>query len=186
MCSAEPVGMGKLLVLGVLAAMSLPVAEGQTGQAGRAEVLTIVNPRLAEIPSERARVLLLTTCRVVAEEFHRKPEDIALSMTLFLGEPNERYAIDDKGHMALYLERWDETKFVDGVITGAMQRLMPLRSRKQILQEIVQRTDKIAPVTANQLPMYKPKTPLLTPGFTRDCISATNGSPCSWPNRVPY
>jgi len=78
------------------------------------------------MPGERARVLLLTACRVVAEEFHQRPEDIDLKVTLLLGESNEHVAIDDSGRMILYLERWDETKFVDGVITGAIQKLTPL------------------------------------------------------------
>jgi len=51
----------------------------------------------------------------------------------------------------MYLEHWDEGKFVDGVIISAIQWLAPLHLRKQMFKEILRRTDKIAPVTANQL-----------------------------------
>jgi hypothetical protein len=110
-----------------------------------------VNPSEIDIPGDRARVLLLTTCRVVADEFHRKPQDVELTMTLVLGEKDERYSIDTNGRMTMYLEHWDEGKFVDGVIISAIQWLAPLRLRKQMFTEILRRTDKIAPVTANQL-----------------------------------
>ena len=154
--------------------------------SGRPDVLTIVNSRQVDIPGERARVLLLTTCRVVAEDFNRKPEEVDLKMTLILGEREERYAIDANGRMTLYLETWNESKFVDGVITGVLQRLTPLRTRKQMLSEILRRTDKIAPVGANHLrtPGNYPSMPRST--MIPDCITAMSATPCSWPNRPPY
>lgn len=132
------------------------------------------------MPGERARVLLLTTCRVVAEEFHQKPEDVDLKVTLLLGESNERVAIDDTGRMTLYLERWDEIKFVDGVITAAIQKLTPLPRRKQMFAEIHRRTDKIAPVSASRLRTSGTSAPILGPDFSSSCINAVNKSPCSW------
>jgi len=127
---------------------------------------------------------LLTTCRLVAEDFHRKPEDVDLKMTLVLGERDERYAIDESGRMTLYLESWSEPKFVDGVITGAIQRLTPLRTRKQMLVEILHRTDKVAPVSADRLRMPGGNRPLPRGAMT-DCISAMSDAPCTWPNRPP-
>jgi hypothetical protein len=149
-------------------------------------VLTIVNSHQVDIPGERARVLLLTTCRVVAEDFNKKAEDVDLKMTLVLGERDERYAIDANGRMTLYLERWSEQKFVDGVITGVMQRLTPIRTRKQMLSEILRRTEKIAPVSANRSRMPGANPPMPRGAMVPDCISATNEAPCSWPNRQPY
>jgi len=106
-------------------------------------------------------------------------------MTLILGDPDERVAVDDNGGMTLYLERWNETKFVDGVITGAMQLLMPLHTRKQVFTEILRRTDKIAPVAANQLRIPATNSPLPRRSLMKDCISALNSTPCSWPNKPP-
>jgi hypothetical protein len=166
-----------------------PAVTVQTGtpsnDSGRADVLTIVNSHQVNVPGERARVLLLTTCRVVAEDFHRRPEEVDLKMTLVLGEREERYAIDESGRMTLYLESWSEPKFVDGVITGVMQRLTPVRTRKQMLSEILRRTEKIAPVSANRLRMPG-ANPMPRGAMAPDCISATKDAPCSWPNRAPY
>ena len=186
MYSAEPAGVRKLLLLALLTLSAIPIAKGQTGTGpGRPDLLTIVNSRQTDIPIERARVLLLTACRVVAEEFHKRPEDLDLRMTLILGESHERVSVDDSGGMTLYLERWNETKFVDGVITGTIQLLMPLQTRKQVFTEILRRTDKVAPVTANQLRVPGTNSPLPRRSLVPDCISAVNSAPCSWPNRLP-
>jgi len=133
MYSPEPVGVQKLFAIALFASLLIPSAVGQTGaQGGRPDLLTIVNARQTDIPIERARVLLVTACRVVAEEFHKRPEDLNLRMKLILGESHERVFVDDSGGMTLYLEHWNETKFVDGIITGAMQLLMPLDTRKHV------------------------------------------------------
>jgi len=182
---AETVGVRKLLFFALLASSAIPIAIGQTGkQSGRPDLLTIVNSRQSDVPIERARVLLLTTCSVVAEEFHKRPEDVDLRMTLVLGEQHERVAVDDSAGMTLYLERWNETKFVDGVITGAMQLLMPLHTRKQVFTEILRRTDKIAPVAANQLRIPSTNSPVPRRSLMQDCISALNSAPCSWPDQL--
>lgn len=161
------------------------VAIGQSAQPvpsmPRPDILTIVNSRQIDMPGERARVLLLTACRVVAEEFHQRPEDIDLKVTLLLGESNEHVAIDDSGRMILYLERWDETKFVDGVITGAIQKLTPLSRRKHMFAEIHRRTDNIAPIPVSQLRAFRQTTPMLVPNVLSNCITAASDLPCSWP-----
>jgi len=186
MYSAEPVGVRKLLMFALFACLVIAIAKGQTDtRAGRPDMLTVVNSHQMDIPVERAKVLLLTTCRVVAEQFHKRPEDVDLSMTLVLGDPVERVVVDNSDGMTLYLEHWNETKFVDGVITGAIQLLMTVHNRNQMFTEILRRTDKIVPVTAQQLRM--PSTNSFVPrrSLVPDCISAINNSPCSWPNRLP-
>jgi hypothetical protein len=186
MSSVEAVGRW-LLTFVFASSLVIRVADGQTASRdSRADVLTIVNSAHADVPRDRAKVLLLTTCRVVAEEFHRKPEEVELQMTLIVGAGSERYAIDPAGHMTLYLESWNEVKFVDGVITGAMQRLTPLRTRRQMLSEILRRTDRIAPVGANQLRGPQPVRPANPGALPPDCINATMETPCPWPNRVPF
>jgi hypothetical protein len=186
MYSAEPVGVRKFLAFALLALSVIPTAKGQTDtRAGRPDLLTVVNSHETDIPIERARVLLLTTCRVVAEQFNKKPDDLELRMTLIFGEPHERVAVDDSGGMTLYLEHWNETKFVDGVITGAMQLLMPLHTRKQVFTEILRRTEKIAPVAANKLRIPGTNSPVPIRSLRPDCISVVNNAPCSWPNQLP-
>src|SRR5215472_19234664 len=179
------VGMPRLLASVLACTFVIQVASGQSSHSvpnpPRPEILTIINSRQIDMPGERARVLLLTACRVVAEEFHQKPEDLDLKVTLLLGEPNERVAIDDNGRMTLYLERWDETKFVDGVITGAIQKLTPLSRRKQMFGEIRRRTDKIAPIPVSQLRISGTSAPILSPSLPSSCISAASNFPCNWP-----
>lgn len=179
------IGMPRLLASVLVCTFVIQAAIGQSAQSipgtSRPDVLTIVNSRQIDMPGERARVLLLTACRVVAEEFHQKPEDVDLNVTLLLGESNERVAIDDTGRMTLYLERWDETKFIDGVITGAIQKLTPLPRRKQMFTEIRRRTEKIAPIPVSQLKMPSRAASILSPNFSPSCISAVNNFPCSRP-----
>jgi len=183
-------GTARLLAAVLACLFAIQLANGQTGTSSenlpRPDVLTVVNSRQIDMPGERARVLLLTTCRVVAEEFHQKPEELELKVTLLLGESNEHVAIDDSGRMTLYLERWDETKFVDGVITGAIQKLTPLHRREQMFTEVRRRTEKIAPIAVNQLRISGTSAPILTPGFSSSCISAVNKMPCSWADRPHY
>lgn len=178
------VGMPKLLAAILACTFVIQVVIGQSAQSvpvPRPDILTIVNSRQIDMPGERARALLLTTCRVVAEEFHQKPEDVDLRVTLLLGESNEHVAIDETGRLTLYLERWDETKFVDGVITAAIQKLTPLPRRKQMFSEIHRRTDKIAPISASQLRTSGTRAPIPNPGLSPNCITAANNFPCFWP-----
>jgi len=186
--SARHDGRG-LLVVALVLIFGSPAARAQDGtrsnRDAQGDALTIVNPSQIEIPGERARVLLLTTCRVVAEEFHRKPEDVALTMNLVLGARDEHYSVDKKGRMTMYLERWDEGKFVDGVIISAVEWLAPLHLRNQMFTVILRRADRIAPVSANQLRRPAGNSPLPT-GEYPTCISETASTPCSALNRPPH
>ena len=149
-------------------------ALAQAGSASGADVLDrarviIVNPQHQEVPEARVRVLLLTTCRVVAEEFHRHPHEVDLKLTLVIGDRDERSLIDQDGNLSLYMDRWNEGKFVDGVITGAVQQLTTLKKRQKMFTDILRRTDGIAPVSVQQLrsdALHRP-----SPGLSLD----TNG-----------
>jgi len=178
--------VGMPTFLAILACMFAPqVAIGQSVPSvptlSRPDILTIVNSRQTDMPGERARVLLLMTCRVVAEQFHQEPEDVDLKVTLFLGGSNEHVAIDDNGRMTLYLERWDEIKFIDGVITGAIQKLTTLPKRKQMFTEIRRRTENVSPIPVSQLRISRPSAPILRPSLSSSCITAVNNFPCKWP-----
>jgi len=178
---------GKLLVVGLVLIFGSLSVSGQDGahlnRASKPDALTIVNPGHINIPGDRARVLLITTCRVVAEEFHRSSEDVEMMMTLVMGARDEHYSIDKEGRMTMYLERWDEGKFVDGVITSVVQRLAPLHLRNQMFTEILRRTDRIAPVSTKQLRAPGSNPPLPRGATSPSCISAVSRTPCPWPNQ---
>ena len=150
--------------------------------------LTIVNPHHYDVPEDRVRILFLTTCRVVAEQFHRHPSEVDLKLTLVIGDKSERSMIDQEGHLALYMDRWSEGKFVDGVITGAVQQLTTRQARTKMFQDILRRSDQTAPVSVNQIRGDHPSNrsaPVLNLG--PDCFSAVTDTPCPWLNRtVPH
>jgi hypothetical protein len=133
-----------------------PGATAQTsvsfgGRGQPSAPLTIVNPQHQEISEDRVKVLFLTTCQVVAGEFRRHADELDMRLTLVLGDGNERSAIANDGRLTLYLDRWNEGKFVDGVITGAMQHLATLDTRKKMARDILRRSNRIAPVSLTQL-----------------------------------
>ena len=147
--------------------------------------LTIVNPHHYAVPDDRVRVLFLTTCRVVAEEFHRHPSEVDLKLTLVIGDKSERSMIDLNGHLTLYMDRWSEGKFVDGVITGAVQQLTTVQARTKMFQDILRRSDQTAPVSVNQLRSggrSNRSIPVVNLG--PDCFSAVSDLPCPWLNRT--
>ena len=158
----------------------------QPSREGKPNLLTIVNPNQLDIPDERARVLLRTTCQLVAEEFHQKPKHVEITMTLVLGDPDERYSINKKGQLTMYLGRWNEGKFVNGVITSAIQWMASLPMRNQMLTEIVRRTDQIVPVSANRLRRPAESSALQTgEEASPTCVSAVAMTPCSALGRPP-
>lgn len=178
-----------IVIVGLLALLG-HLALAQTGsplsaRALAADRLTIVNPQHQEVPEERVRVLLLTTSRVVAEEFHRHPNEVDLKLTLVVGENDERSMIDLAGHLTLYMQRWSEGKFVDGVITGAVQQLTSLETRKKMFKDIVRRSDEIAPVPVNRLQGKSFSRPTPELNLVPDCFSALSEMPCPWSRRTP-
>jgi hypothetical protein len=146
--------------------------------------LAIKNPNHRVLPVEKVRVLFVVTCNVVAQEFHRDPSETEFNLTLVLGEKNEHYTIDPQGSLILYLDQWDETKFVDGAITGAVQRLTAPQIRKRMSSEILRRSDNIAPVSVKGF--HAPTTAPPVRLNTRDCISAVNDKPCDWTKQPPH
>ena len=173
-------------VLALMAHVALAQASTPQGASSPAAArLTIVNPHHLEVPEDRVRVLLLTTCRVVAEEFHRHSDEVDLRVTLVLGDPDERSMVDQQGNLTLYMDHWNQGKFVDGVITGAVQNLTTLKARNKMFADILRRSDEIAPVSVNRLRGNASNRP--SPGLTLppDCISALSDAPCSWSNQMP-
>lgn len=179
----------RLLVVALALVVGPSAARGQDGarssREDKRDTLTIVNPNQLDIPEKRARTLLFMTCQLVAEEFHQKPKHVEIMMTLVLGAQDEHYSIDKKGRLTMHLARWDEAKFVNGVITSAIQWMASLQTRNQMLTEILRRTDQIVPVSANQLRRPAENSTLQTGGTYPTCISAVAMTPCSAVTRPP-
>jgi thymidylate synthase len=95
--------------------------------------------------------------------------------------------IDMDGHLSLYMDRWSEGKFVDGVITGAVQQLTTVQARTKMFRDILRRSDQIAPVSVNQLRGGSSNRSIPVVNLGPDCFSAMSDSPCPWLNRtVPH
>lgn len=148
--------------------------------------LTISNPKHLDLPEDRARVLLIEACRVVANEFHqRNSSDVEYSLILVLGEKGEGWGIDNEDRITLYLREWNETKFVDAATRIAIQSLANRERVQRLAKQILLRSNRILPVSQNAL-----KDPrLLRPGHPaaagEDCISAVRDKPCPTTNIGP-
>jgi hypothetical protein len=146
--------------------------------------LTITNPKHLDLPEHRARVLLIETCRVVANEFHvRNSSDLEYSLTLVLGEKDEGYGIDNEGKVTLYLQQWSESKFVHAATRLAVQSLANRERVERLAKEILRRSDRIFPVPQSSLrsPDGFPRT-LPRIGTGANCMSAVRGEPCPTTN----
>lgn len=135
--------------------------------------LAIENPGHLQMPEQKANLLLNTACRVVVEKFRiSHPPDHLLLLKLVLGSKDEHYTADeDKGSYALFLERWDETKFTVAVTNLAIQQFVIHDRVASIVNEVLRRTARVAPVPVAQLRGSKvPVQPLA--GQTSNCMSA--------------
>ena len=146
--------------------------------------LTITNPKHLDLPEHRARVLLIETCHVVANEFHvHNSSDLEYSLTLVLGEKDEGYGIDNEGKVTLYLHQWSESKFVHAATRLAVQSLANRERVERLAREILRRSDRILPVPQSSLrspDRFSRTLPRI--GAGADCMSAVRDEPCSTTN----
>jgi hypothetical protein len=135
--------------------------------------LKIDSPQHADVPAEKARVLLRLAVRSVAKEFHlREPSKEEFDLHLVLGEKDERYELDEQsGVPILYLQQWNEAKFVTAAIRLAVQKSIDRRRQDQMVTDILQRSQQIVAIPANKLrgadlpatrPLRRDEQPCLT------------------------
>jgi hypothetical protein len=160
----------------VLASSSLPAQ------------LKIENPKRLDVPEHLAQALFLTTSRMMEAEFHSPGSaENQLRMRLVLGETPERLIEDDPfGNGTIYLERWNENKFAFAAMRLAILHLLGAKRQEHILQEIVGRSHKIAPVSAAQLPKEPQPQPSLPLTTHSSCVrqitdASAVGIPCGPP-----
>ena len=145
--------------------------------------LTIENPKHLDVPEPQAQALFQTTTRVLESEFHSPGAlENKFRIRLVLGEKPERFTIDDPlGNGTIYLERWNEGRFAVATMRLAVQHLLAPERQKRMLEEIVRRTNEIAPVSAAEL--HRERIDMPQPGPQSDCIAripdaAVRGLPC--------
>jgi hypothetical protein len=172
-----------LWAIGLGMASSLSVAQ-----------LRVENPKHLDYPEAKAKVLLGTACRVVAEEFHAQdPSEVVYPLTLVLGVRDEHWTEDEEGHdYTLYLKDWNEAKFAVAAMRLALQRLITRDRRKRLVREILRRSDQIAPVAASMLHGSRSADDRsLGDKQSDNCFasirdSAVRDTPCEIPIRMPH
>ena len=83
----------------------------------------------------------------------------------------------------LYMKEWDETKFAGLVMRLCVQQLPTREQGARLLKEILGRSDKIGPVSANKLRRdAAARLPRSPRSAGSDCMSAVRERPCQNPN----
>jgi hypothetical protein len=119
--------------------------------------LIVENHKKLDLPEERARVLLESAWRVVAQELHLKnTSEVEYSLTLVLGEQEERFLIDKQGRASFYLAQWNEPKFAFGAISLAIQQLANHERLDRLRKETIQRANRVLPVSPGELKQISP------------------------------
>ena len=139
---------GGFMRLSAIAALAITIAISSSSLAQ----LTIQNPAHLEVPEQKAKLLMSTACRVIAENFRIGNHASDFSLTLVLGAGDEHYSADqDKDAYTLFLQRWDESKFTVAMTNLAIQRLVVHDRLPAIVSEVQRRSARVAPVAVEQL-----------------------------------
>jgi hypothetical protein len=113
---------------------------------------TIVNPQHLGVPEARAQVLHKIVQDVAAEHLHAHHKKDAPPLLLVLGENKEHFTFGGLNKVdTIYLEKWDEGKFVATDVSLAVQRLLSADSLNQMVEEISHRCDRLLPVSVDEL-----------------------------------
>jgi len=65
--------------------------------------VTIKNPDQMDVPVRRVQIVFQTTCQAVSRELQVPEKDVEFPRLLVLGDPSERYVIDEHQLRTLYL-----------------------------------------------------------------------------------
>ena len=118
-----------------------------TNAAGFAQV-TIKNEKHRDLPIQKVDVLYLTACQVAAEKLHVPPLETQFHLTLVMGEVNERmYADNILDVYKIYMDNWNEEKFVSTLVMIETYRLFRIQRYKEVVVEILRRANEAAPVS---------------------------------------
>lgn len=115
--------------------------------------VVVENPKHLPVALERVPILFDLSRRVAAEKFKLKPEQMPnLKLRLVLGmHPTLGFRAEDDGSMSLFLPEWHAAKFSYGVMYLTLNRVPPEKQTVAFLREVLQRLNRIAPVTADRL-----------------------------------
>ena len=142
---------------------------------------TVKNPQHLAVPEARATELHQIVQDVVADYFpgnhnlvqpkRGQPKTQSSQLVLILGENREHYTYGGiDGVDSIYLEHWDEAKFVASDVSLSLQHQLSRENLNRILQEISERSDRLLPVALDDLRNRRVAQP--------DLLRSPIGSPC--------
>src|SRR5271156_730211 len=121
------------------------------GSATLAQI-TIKNPKHLPVPENKPEMLFRLACQQVAEEFHIvDPAKLQFPVTVVLGEASRYTADEDTQTYTIYMERWDDVRFVSSVVMLAAHRVVTRERYKKMVLEALRRANEILPVQAAEL-----------------------------------
>lgn len=115
--------------------------------------VTIENPKDLPVDPGQVNLLYAMTCQEIAEGYHvRNYKDLQVSLTLVLGEDDERYVIDHfTGAGTVYLKQWSEQNFVAAAVMIAFHRVLSNDRFKSEVTKILTRFERVKPQTVTAL-----------------------------------
>jgi hypothetical protein len=115
--------------------------------------VTIENPQGLSLPLARVQPLYDVSRRLVAEKFKLDPAEIRdLKLTLVLGaRPNPAYKVSPRNLVHLFLPQWNEAQFVYAVMLFTLDREIPEKQARSLVQKAMERVNRMLPVSVNRL-----------------------------------
>jgi hypothetical protein len=122
------------------------------GSSASPAQIIIKNPKHLSVPDNKPQVLFRMACQQVAEEFHIvDPAKLQFPVTVVLGEASRYTADEDAQVYTIYLERWDDVRFVSSVVMLAAHRVVTREQYKKMVLETLRRANEIMSMQAADL-----------------------------------
>jgi hypothetical protein len=122
------------------------------GSSATQAQITIKNPKHLSVPDNKPEMLFRLACQQVAEEFHIvDPAKLQFPVTVVLGEASRYTADEDTQAYTIYMERWDDARFVSSVVMLAAHRVVTRERYKRMVLEALRRANEVMPVQAADL-----------------------------------
>lgn len=114
--------------------------------------LAVTNPQRLELPEERVRILHRLVKQVVKNYLRIRENEPEAPLVLVMGEEKEHFTLGSpEVGDAIYLKKWDESKFVASDVSLTVQHLVIAFGLTQMTQEISTRINQIATVDKREL-----------------------------------
>lgn len=139
---------------------------------------TISNLQALDVPELRARALHRIVQDVVADHFHVPHKKGMPPLVLVLGEDREHFTSGGLNQVdTIYLQKWDEQKFVASDVSLTVQHLLVADSLNRMVEEISRDAHRFLPVSLDELRKGDLNQPNPPPAMGNPCIATmTNAS----------